>query len=351
MKNSFIKYITRDYSLRDRSMIVYALLKKGTIKEIFYTATIEHRHDGVVDVYIQPKDNEDNTQRIANALAKDKNYIESGLELGIKVSDDLLRLCKRATDFISKEETIKRLEEARDEWVRFSSFLEFTHRVGSMGKDLTEKQLKELGEFHEKRKLIFLEFFEYLDKLCLAATGEDKIERGDLRFLTFYEIVSYLEGKINPDKINRLQERRKAEYVYENNKGKEKITDLNTDKYWREIEEKSIEKQEIKELSGIPVTKGKITGEVIVVSQADFKDKQLKDKIVVISMTTTSMNNVLKDVKAIVTEEGGLLCHAAIFSREFGIITLTQVKNATKVLKDGDIVEVDADKGVIRIIK
>ena len=53
----------------------------------------------------------------------------------------------------------------------------------------------------------------------------------------------------------------------------------------------------------------------------------------------------------IVTDEGGLTSHAAIVSRELGIPCILGTKVATKVLKDGDLVEVDAEKGVVRKIK
>jgi len=54
--------------------------------------------------------------------------------------------------------------------------------------------------------------------------------------------------------------------------------------------------------------------------------------------------------KAIVTDEGGLSCHAAIVARELGVPCIVGTKIATKVFKDGDLVEVDADKGIVRKI-
>ena len=68
-------------------------------------------------------------------------------------------------------------------------------------------------------------------------------------------------------------------------------------------------------------------------------------------MTHPDVTLALKKSLAIVTDEGGLLCHAANIAREFGIISLIGTKIATKVLKDGDLVEVDANKGIVKIIK
>ena len=54
---------------------------------------------------------------------------------------------------------------------------------------------------------------------------------------------------------------------------------------------------------------------------------------------------------AIVTDEGGITSHAAIVSRELGIPCIVGTQYATKILKDGDLVEVDANKGTVKKIK
>ena len=53
---------------------------------------------------------------------------------------------------------------------------------------------------------------------------------------------------------------------------------------------------------------------------------------------------------AIVTDEGGIMCHAAIIARELKKPCIIGAKVATKVLKDGDLVEVDAEKGIVRLV-
>lgn len=58
-----------------------------------------------------------------------------------------------------------------------------------------------------------------------------------------------------------------------------------------------------------------------------------------------------KRAGAIITDEGGVISHAALISREFNIPSVIGTKTATKVLKDGDLVEVDADNGVVKILK
>ncbi|TSC78409.1 MAG: pyruvate, water dikinase [Parcubacteria group bacterium Gr01-1014_29] len=59
----------------------------------------------------------------------------------------------------------------------------------------------------------------------------------------------------------------------------------------------------------------------------------------------------IKKALAIVTDEGGTTCHAVIIARELQKPCIVGTKIATKVLKDGDLVEVDANNGVVRIVK
>lgn len=79
----------------------------------------------------------------------------------------------------------------------------------------------------------------------------------------------------------------------------------------------------------------------------DFKDGQ----VLVAGMTRPEYVPLMKKAVAIITDEGGITCHAAIVSRELKKPCIIGTKIATKVLHDGDEVEVDADKGIVRIIK
>lgn len=69
------------------------------------------------------------------------------------------------------------------------------------------------------------------------------------------------------------------------------------------------------------------------------------------SMTRPEMITAMEKAAAIVTDEGGITCHAAVVSRELGIPRIIATKKATKVFKDGDHVEVNADEGVVRKLK
>ncbi len=80
---------------------------------------------------------------------------------------------------------------------------------------------------------------------------------------------------------------------------------------------------------------------------AEFKNGE----ILVSSMTIPDFLPAMKKAAAIVTNEGGVLCHAAILSRELGIPCIIGTQFATHILRDGDYVEVDANNGVVKFIK
>ncbi len=87
----------------------------------------------------------------------------------------------------------------------------------------------------------------------------------------------------------------------------------------------------------------------IIRSQKDFS--QFKSgEVLVTSMTTPDFVVIMKKATAIVTDEGGLSCHAAIVSREMGKPCIIGTKIATKILHDGDFVEVDGEQGMVRKI-
>ncbi len=104
------------------------------------------------------------------------------------------------------------------------------------------------------------------------------------------------------------------------------------------------------EIRGAVASKGIARGIVRVVRKTHDLVKVMKGDVLVASMTRPEMVTAMEKACAIVTDEGGLTCHAAIVSRELGIPCIIGTKIATTVLKDGDEVEVNADKGKVKKI-
>lgn len=102
------------------------------------------------------------------------------------------------------------------------------------------------------------------------------------------------------------------------------------------------------EVQGICAYTGCVQGDVCLVLKNEDLIKFQAGQILVTQMTNPNFVSVMKQARAIVTDEGGVTCHAAIVAREFGIPCLVGTKIGTKVFKDGDRVEVDAEKGIVR---
>ena len=102
-------------------------------------------------------------------------------------------------------------------------------------------------------------------------------------------------------------------------------------------------------LVGIGVSPGRATGLVLNIKKQKSKVYG-KGFVLVTTMTTPELVPLMKRAAAVITDEGGITCHAAIVSRELGIPCIVGTKSATKFLKDGQKVLVDAAKGLIQTI-
>ncbi|MEN9582681.1 MAG: hypothetical protein RL641_635 [Candidatus Parcubacteria bacterium] len=103
-------------------------------------------------------------------------------------------------------------------------------------------------------------------------------------------------------------------------------------------------------LKGIGASLGKVTGIVRVISSSkEFGDFKLGE-ILVAAETSPTFVPLMRMSAAILTGKGGITSHAAIVSRELGKPCVIAIKDVTKILKNGDKVEVDAGKGIVTIL-
>jgi phosphohistidine swiveling domain-containing protein len=126
------------------------------------------------------------------------------------------------------------------------------------------------------------------------------------------------------------------------------ITGKNVERLSKLVDPKT--KISTKEITGTTACLGWVQAKARVVHKLSQLDTLKKGEVLITSMTTPDFVVAMKKAGAIVTDEGGLSCHAAIVSRELGIPCVIGTKIATKVFKDGDLVEVDANNGTVRKI-
>jgi phosphohistidine swiveling domain-containing protein len=170
-----------------------------------------------------------------------------------------------------------------------------------------------------------------------------------VRAMNYWEIEDVLRGKkVDADELNeRLKfclawSYRKKYIMYTGRKGR---------KFLSRIKFEKVDIKNIKELAGTCACPGKARGIVKIVNIPEDMDKMKKGDILVSFNTNPNLMPTIRLASAIVTQSGGLTCHAAIVSRELKIPCVVGVKDVVKVFKDGDKASVDATNGIIKKLK
>lgn len=169
-------------------------------------------------------------------------------------------------------------------------------------------------------------------------------------YLTSNEILNSLAGKV---KVSQKDvEKRKNGFVMYLNSHKQLVC-LQGDCIQAALQLFHLlsERKVSRELSGMVASKGCVTGSVIIVKGVKDLQKVEEGNILVAVTTHPDYVPAMRKAAAIITDEGGITSHAAIVSREFGIPCIVGTKHASSLLKDGNKVEVDANKGKIKIIE
>jgi pyruvate,water dikinase len=185
--------------------------------------------------------------------------------------------------------------------------------------------------------------------LCEVSRRVGLHHSDDLFFLLPSEIVSFLrKDELADTKV--IEERKKGYVMWGDGKStrvyvgpvvsiaKEKIQFLDAHSESKDI---------LGQVAYPGITKGVVC---LMRSKEDFVN-MIEGGILVSHSTTPDYVPVIKQAGAIITDEGGVLSHASVISREMKIPCIIGTKIATQVLHDGDLVEVDADAGVVRVLE
>jgi phosphoenolpyruvate synthase/pyruvate phosphate dikinase len=157
-------------------------------------------------------------------------------------------------------------------------------------------------------------------------------------------------GWVSPYEISGLLKKHKEPKKYEDEcliyfiNGKIHI-DYNND--FSFIKNKILKIEKTNTFTGNTAYPGKVQGKVRIIMPNDKKEIN-QGEILVTKMTTPDFIPVMNKASAFVTDEGGITCHAAIVSREMKKPCIIGTKIATQVLKNGDLIEVDADNGIVK---
>ena len=314
-----------------------------------------------------------NDKDIKNILLGNKNNIVSSLETG---HENFLK---------SIDEFIKKYGWVHTRWLKGNPVTrkDVLNRISEALKGNPEEKLKESQEYREK----VLKFVnDFVDKYNLSDVQKDTIMlikeyvfirtyRTDTLNMAFgiitpllkrvaevlelsiddilYHSESELIDKLKGGNVNVDISARKKNWAimrigdndYRVYTGEDEVNTL--------IREQGISRgvDNVEKITGNSAFKGKAKGTVKIVLEPGDVEKVEKGDVLVAVMTFPSYIAAMERSSAFITDEGGILCHASIIAREMKKPCIIATKIATKVLKDGDEVEVDADNGVVRVIK
>lgn len=188
-----------------------------------------------------------------------------------------------------------------------------------------------------------------LDKIIKEIGRRLGLTLRQARYFCYWEVKDALQK--NKYDVNKLNERYEHSIVYTDSWGRPVIYSGKEARNF--LKKLHFEKQKIEKvdkLTGICASPGRARGRVVIIETVDDLKKMKRGNIMLSETTYPALVPAMKLASAIVTNVGGLTCHAAIVSRELKIPCVVGTKIATKVLKDGDLVEVDATKGIVKKI-
>ena len=190
---------------------------------------------------------------------------------------------------------------------------------------------------------IFPNIEKFFVQLAREIEKKEKIPFNLILELQYTEFENYLESGKLPDKIILQKRYDHNVQLYENG-----ISTLLTGDEAVKIEDQIHNKQVSEEIKGQTAFPGIAKGRVKIILDPKKASHFQKGDILITNMTRPEFVPLMEKAAAIVTDSGGLLCHAAVVAREMKKTTLIGTEKATKVFKDNDLVIVDAEKGFIK---
>lgn len=188
--------------------------------------------------------------------------------------------------------------------------------------------------------------FYYIEPLLKEIGKRLDLSLAEVRVMLWEEVQNAMVNGVQPNK-QALRERLEFFCFYTEN-GKRFLFTGELAKKLEQSASKVKFDENMKELKGQCACLGKVRGKAKVVMSVSDSAKMNEGDILVSVATDPDLVPAMKKAAAIITEQGGVTSHAAIVSRELNIPCVIGTKVATKWLKDGDEIEVDATNGIIR---
>jgi len=208
----------------------------------------------------------------------------------------------------------------------------------------------EIGSVKLLRRYAQLRNFFYLDLIIFEIARRLNLSEWHVRNMLPEEIISALKtGHVSNEIL-----RRSDNCVYYTINGDEGVIHgIDVMDILRNIDTSLVKHSDKKILKGVVACRGKVTGTCKVVIRAgqDVSREFREGDILVSHSTDPDLLNLLKVAGAVLTEQGGVTSHAALVCRELGVPAIVGISGLLNHVTDGDTLEVDAQKGIVRILE
>jgi phosphohistidine swiveling domain-containing protein len=292
--------------------------------------------------------------------AKFNKYAKDFREYNAHVSKHIIPQYSKIPTQITRQEFKAVIEKVAEFWYFYGMteyvFHDHAYEKMSTTRDkILEKNLKGLDSLKLEGRKIFnaLAFIDGVVDNILRHISRQYLENDDGYFLRLSEIENLFDGIRLPQQV--IEERKRCYAILGKHHFSFSESEIIAEEFSR-YEELEFERAK-NELKGMVANKGIAVGKVVISPMWDreeaarIAENMTKGDILVVQSTNPELMALCHKAGAIVTNQGGMLSHAAIISRELNIPCIVGTINATKIFKDGDLIEVDADRGVVKIIE
>lgn len=272
----------------------------------------------------------------------------------IKNIRDLIGECERRKNFtdINTFEKLKQLSSESYPWYTVSYLLPQAQWASVLKEKYpieAPQILEQLIEARKKSEGTTEELVEYWRTMAKVLLAKHNISDKFAPFILFRELERMLvDDNYAPD-LKEI-EARSEKYIFV---GDSVYTGISKEDFFNQhgfVDITPATSHVLSEVSGTVSCLGSssIKGEAQIILRNEEIANFKPGNILVTVMTNPYFIPIMKKAGAIVTDEGGITCHASIVSRELNIPCITGTRCATKIFNDGDIVEVDALNGIVK---
>ncbi len=299
--------------------------------------------DGACSGFIPEEEKVEFSQHVAKLYTADPTKIDALVAHFRSQVDVMLAYCQ------AEKGKKFNLEKYEDFWKRIDDY--YTPHilnkwvVESLEPAILEKYLEHMQEVRLYSEPVFKRTEELMEQIGSQIAEETGKDAELVLCASKAEILAYWRGEALPDD-SILQERRQYSAVLR----MPGMNGLYAGKDAQVVEEAVVPSLDTQAgvIKGVTAYPGKAKGVVRIVLDPTKADHFQEGDILVAGMTRPEYLALMKKASAFVTDSGGILSHAAIVARELKKPCVIGTQIATKVLKDGDVVEVDADTGTVR---